>query len=106
MGNILLFLGIIVLMVALNVNGFFLKVFLWACSLGLFLYALPLTEWMDDIAGDEKIPFSLFFTGIFNVAGSITTYKIFGKEFNEVSDIVINVLGYVLIVVGLCMACF
>lgn len=103
MEYVLFFIGLLLLILALNVGGFF-KIILWAASVGLMLYSLPSTEVMEYIEADERFAASMALIGLIQILASITEYKIFGiVVFREVSDFVIHGLGIVMVIVGLCM---
>ena len=98
-------LGICLLLLSLNISGFF-KIIVWAGSVLLMLYALPQTELLEFIPEEEKTACSLFVIGIIDVCSAIVSVKFLGVEvFREISDIVIHILGIGLIITGICMAC-
>lgn len=99
------FLGLGLLMLSLNVGGFF-KIILWAGSVALFLYAIPKTELGQVAEEEEMTAFSLFFIGIIDICATVFSFKVLGVEvFREVTDIVIHILGFGLLITGICMAC-
>ena len=103
---ILFAVGCILLILALNITGFF-KIVLWAASVCLMVYTLPEIGWMSNRPYSEQINSSIFFVGLMQVLITITEHKFFGIVlWREVTDFVINILGYVLIVVGLVRECW
>lgn len=98
------FIGLFLLLGALNVNGFF-KIILWAVSISLMLYSLPKTGLMSEIAAEETFAVSLFLVGIIQMVASFTEYKLFGVViFREVTDFIIFILGLGMIIIGLIIA--
>ena len=106
MDYLLLFIGFLLLLLALNVGGFF-KIIVWAASVGMMLYSLPSTEFMEYISADERFAASMFLVGLIQFFASITEYKLFGiVVFREVSDFIIHGLGIIMTIAGICMAVF
>lgn len=98
-------IGIILLLLALNIGGF-LKLIFWGASVAALMYGLPQTEFLDYINPGEKTAVSLFLIGIIQIAASITEYKIFGVVvLRSVTDILIQVLGIAMLIIGICMGC-
>ena len=98
-------LGIVLLIMAINIGGFF-KIILWGSSVALLMYSLPQTEFLDYINPEEKTAVSIFLIGLFQIVASITEYKILGVVVLRcVTDIVIQILGIVMLITGLCIGC-